>query len=527
MTEVVDIVHIIEKNPITKLTKTYENRLIEKIKKEFTEQEQQLFIGSFYGYLNYNTKTDYVIDLDNVWKWIGFFRKEECKRVLTKHFIEDKDYLKKAAPQVSGAGPNIKLGKNLGGSGQNKEQILMSINTFKKLCLKSRTDKADEIHDYYIKLEEVFHEIVNEETQEMREQLENKSKEVELKQQLLEEKDKCISELKNLEVIDVLYIGYNPVIKNLMKIGITTNTKKNDILVRRENHNSSNPGFDYLFTYETPNAKSIEDLVKLFLKPYKVQKPEWFRINYEKMKKIVDFCILVFDEYKVYESEDNLVEFVSRYRSNRLVNTNRARVMIDYDIYTRYIKENLIYGEKLKVSTEILSRDFYNWYSEEYPELLEKTHIKLETGNWSTAFQRELTKTLESITDNRYTRNITLTDKKRGIYFSKSAGFLGFEVRNMNTGKFFDDKVYDLYANENISVTNNDLNKVSRAEILDDFLAWVKNNDIKSEMNIYCQSAISSVFRQILIEKLSQITGCMFDEGKELLLEYYISLQII
>lgn len=48
--------------------------------------------------------------------------------------------------------------------GNNKEQILMNINTFKKFCLKAGTKKADEIHDYYIKLEEILHETINEET---------------------------------------------------------------------------------------------------------------------------------------------------------------------------------------------------------------------------------------------------------------------------------------------------------------------------------------------------------------------------
>jgi hypothetical protein len=58
-----------------------------------------------------------------------------------------------------------------------EEQIMMTINTFKKFCLKAATKKADEIHDYYIKLEELLHEIINEESQELKLQLENKDKE--------------------------------------------------------------------------------------------------------------------------------------------------------------------------------------------------------------------------------------------------------------------------------------------------------------------------------------------------------------
>jgi hypothetical protein len=88
--------------------------------------------------------------MSDVWKWLGFGRKEECKRVLTKHFTQDIDYKiftkdlmeENKALQVGGAAFPT---KNLGGAGKNKEQILMTINTFKKLCLKSNTTKADEI----------------------------------------------------------------------------------------------------------------------------------------------------------------------------------------------------------------------------------------------------------------------------------------------------------------------------------------------------------------------------------------------
>jgi hypothetical protein len=42
-----NIVNLIEKNPITRLSKNYQNNLINKIKVKFVDKEQQLFIGSF------------------------------------------------------------------------------------------------------------------------------------------------------------------------------------------------------------------------------------------------------------------------------------------------------------------------------------------------------------------------------------------------------------------------------------------------------------------------------------------------
>ena len=46
MTEL-NIVELIENHPISKLTDTYNVKLLNKIKESFSDAEQQLFIGSF------------------------------------------------------------------------------------------------------------------------------------------------------------------------------------------------------------------------------------------------------------------------------------------------------------------------------------------------------------------------------------------------------------------------------------------------------------------------------------------------
>ena len=192
-----NIIKLIEKdNQITNLSDNCENRLINKIKDNFKETEQQLFIASFYCFLKYDTKKDFVIDFDNVWKWMGFARKDPAKRVLDKNFTIDIDYqVKNILPQIGGAGFEK---RNLGGAGLNKETILLTVNTFKKFCLKAGTKKADEIHDYYIKLEELLHETVNEESNELRKQLLDKEQENEKlseeKAIIQEEKEKLSEE---------------------------------------------------------------------------------------------------------------------------------------------------------------------------------------------------------------------------------------------------------------------------------------------------------------------------------------------
>tara|TARA_R110002073_G_scaffold75745_9_gene184805 strand:+ start:2224 stop:4047 length:1824 start_codon:yes stop_codon:yes gene_type:complete len=175
-----DIVDLIENNPITKLSTTYNNKLITKIKDNFTETQQQLFVSSFYCYLNCNQKTDFIIDLDNIWKWLGFSQKIRAKELLEKNFKLDIDYKNKSLLSVQG---EQKKGKG----GHNKEIIMLSIKTFKSLCLKAGTKKADEIHEYYIKLEDLIQEVLEEEAIEMKNKLLIKQNELE---QLEEKKRK-------------------------------------------------------------------------------------------------------------------------------------------------------------------------------------------------------------------------------------------------------------------------------------------------------------------------------------------------
>ena len=159
----VDIVNLIESNPITKLTGSYQSKMIEKVKNTFNSYEQQLFLTSFYCYLKHDYKKDYVIDLDNVWQWLGFSQKVKAKQLLERVFSINEDYKVLLYHQVKQ--------QNDTRGGHNKEIIMLNIDTFKKFCLKAGTKKADEIHDYFIKLEYVFQEVLLEESNELKQQL--------------------------------------------------------------------------------------------------------------------------------------------------------------------------------------------------------------------------------------------------------------------------------------------------------------------------------------------------------------------
>lgn len=131
----IDIVQLIEKNPITDLTKPYQSKLVNKIKHQFSSDEQHLFVASFYCYLTYKP-TEFIIDLDTIWEWLGFARKDHAKRLLIKSFEENVDY------------KILILLKGENCIGRPNEQILMTQKTFKKLCMKADTKKADAPADY-------------------------------------------------------------------------------------------------------------------------------------------------------------------------------------------------------------------------------------------------------------------------------------------------------------------------------------------------------------------------------------------
>ena len=246
-----NIIEFIEKNPLTRLNATYQNTLINKIKSEFNEEEQKLFVTSFYCYLNFNPLTDFIIDFEDVWKWCGFTRKDHAKRILDKHFIIDIDY-KIALPQ---------LGERKNEGGFNKEKITLNIRTFKKYCLKSSTEKADEIHNYYIKLEEILQDTLLQQTDELRYQLEEKSNELEETQQEVKKltkkyikKPKLVSDEKN--------VVYLMTTEESEKVGEYVIGKATDLADRKGNYDHNKLHEFKVIYYSSCNSSKLMDIME-------------------------------------------------------------------------------------------------------------------------------------------------------------------------------------------------------------------------------------------------------------------------
>lgn len=156
-----NILELAERYPVSHLTDTYNIRLLEKVKNNFTDEEQQMFIMHFYCYLS-NDINDFVIDLDRVWEWLGFSSKQNAKMLLESVFTADTDY-----KLVNTESIDIKFGRG----GHNVKKIMMTIRCFKSYCLKAQTKKAFMIHEYYMKLENILYEVIKEEGNELKTKL--------------------------------------------------------------------------------------------------------------------------------------------------------------------------------------------------------------------------------------------------------------------------------------------------------------------------------------------------------------------
>lgn len=350
--EDLNIVHLIEGNPITKLTGNYNSKLLQKIQTYFGDYEKQLFVSSFYCYLNYNSNTDYVVNLDTIWKWIGFNQKVKAKILLEKHFIIDKDYKK----LLSQLGKQDLEEKKHGG--YNKEIFMLSIKTFKLFCIKAGTSKANEIHEYFVKLEEILNEVLEEESNELKLQIEYQKKQLQEKEEELQEKEEELQEtlkLKGCENIPTIYI-YNidtTKVKPELKIGIT-----NNVLARIKPYKQicKHGKIEFTIPVKHINIKILETYIHTLLSSSRV-KDEVFSIDIEEAKFIILNVVELLNITQIKNDYERIVKLQQLYEKKESTNklsTTEISTQTDFD-------ENVIQSTPLLFYDNELTTKFNNF----------------------------------------------------------------------------------------------------------------------------------------------------------------------
>ena len=131
------------------------------IESEMSDGDEQLFMKSYKLFLQYGSNSkEFVINFDIVWNWVGYTRANDAKKLLMKYFTEHNDYIKLAtATSVASLSSH---------GGQNKETILLTVDCFKNFCMKAGTSRANEVRQYYIKMENILHKYIQSKFVELR-----------------------------------------------------------------------------------------------------------------------------------------------------------------------------------------------------------------------------------------------------------------------------------------------------------------------------------------------------------------------
>ena len=96
------------------------------------------FIDDFFDLYNYETtQNDFVININIISKWLKS-TKGHIKETLIRTYIKNVDY-------------KIKKGTSTGG--RPAEIIMVTPECFKRLCMSSKTLKAEEVRTYFIEIE--------------------------------------------------------------------------------------------------------------------------------------------------------------------------------------------------------------------------------------------------------------------------------------------------------------------------------------------------------------------------------------
>jgi len=338
----IDIKTLIQTSTIDIYDKT---KLVEKLKHHFSEDEQRLYVCNLFLFLHYHPINDFIINLDNVWKFIGFSNKANAKRLLKHNFTEEKDYkivfIRTDENKTLLIRTDEQKKDNRGG--YNQETIMLNINTFKKLCLKANTENADKIHDYYIRLEMIYNELMKEEFDEQKLLLETEKKNTQNQLQLLElenqEKQDKINLLtrktNKFELGESVYIFHSTIDNlDLYKVGRTKNANSRDAIHKTASYKG------ILLQIKCVDCVLLERVVHFLLNKYRcANRREWFNCSYDIIKNSIDYAKLLLESDINFENQhliNDTSDFIDtiKHSTDLDENNNITLPTITNDIFT-------------------------------------------------------------------------------------------------------------------------------------------------------------------------------------------------
>ena len=211
------------------------------------------FIDDFFSLYQYNTKeSEFVIDLEVLTKWLGV-RKSTIKETLVKSYTKNIDYTEKIIKNTTAGRPSY--------------SVMLTPDCMKRLCMVSRTKKAEDVRSYFIELEKHI----------------NQYKDVIVERYLANH----TTQQENIQggVIYILNTDLN--LPSVYKIGKTT-----DFKARLKTHQSSHvDNIKVVKVYKTTDIDNVEKCIKQYLKQKQFKKyKEFYQVDVDDITKLFKIC---------------------------------------------------------------------------------------------------------------------------------------------------------------------------------------------------------------------------------------------
>lgn len=238
------------------------------------------FLNDFYNII----KEDYIerfneflIDSELLRKWLNINSRDKFLVVIKKTYKKNIDY------KIN------KIKKSEGSGGHNYEQILLTPECAKKICLATKSKMGPLIRQYFLDIELALYKYKNY----IIDSLNKKNIQLENNQ-----KPKINFNKKIIYIFRALNTDLT-----LYKIGKTINSK-----TRFNSHNSPMANdLEVLFQYETKNLDQLETCVKVFMKKAQYRKyKEIYRIDLDILKSIIKDCDTNINQINIKIDKNNI-----------------------------------------------------------------------------------------------------------------------------------------------------------------------------------------------------------------------------
>lgn len=231
---------------------------VDEVLKIFTTVPKK-FIDDFYKFtINKDNDSNFYIDVDKLSLWLDV-NKYTILRMLQRNYQEGIDYIKYLDNKKTSQKAN------------HKKVILLTSECMKRICMSSRSEKAETVRSYFIELEEFIIHYNDQIVDGLMRDIQD-----------IAIKDRSIKE----DGPGIIYIIRAA--PNVNKLGETMT----DLIKRLSTYNTGRvKDVELLYAYKTTHRKEVEKCVKTLMKEKRYRKRrELYQVDWEIISKLIKGC---------------------------------------------------------------------------------------------------------------------------------------------------------------------------------------------------------------------------------------------